>query len=67
METWASEIKDDMKIDPNKIVMLPVSLYEITVVLQQLQTSIPEPGNQMAVVNVINKLRKAFDDGSKLD
>lgn len=53
-----------MKLDPNKRLLIEFTIYEITTILNQLRTSLPEPGNQMTVVNVINKLRKALGEES---
>jgi len=49
-----------MKVDPNKILLIPLTSYEIIVAVNQLRSSVPEAGNQTTVVNIIEKLRKAL-------
>lgn len=53
-----------MKINPDKIIQIELTLYETITIINQLRSSLPEPGNQMTIVNAIDKLRKAVEDGS---
>lgn len=54
-----------MTIDPNRIIPVPLTMYEIIVAKNQLRSSIPEAGNQQTIVNIIMKLDQAMNDASK--
>lgn len=49
-----------MKIDPNKIISVPLTNYEIQTLLLQLQKCVPDVDDQPVILSVAAKLRAAF-------
>ena len=51
---------EEVRMDPNQIIPVKLTAYEITVALAQLTKCWVEPASQAAIISVTDKMREAL-------
>lgn len=46
-----------MKLSPNEVRLIPLTNYEILMVIETLRKNIPNKNDEQAVINVVTKLQ----------